>query len=408
MPNKSEPSSSNGMSPPFLGYGRQNIDRADIDAVLEVLKSDFLTQGPVVERFEAALAERVGARHAVAVSSGTAALHVACLAAGIGPGDVGLTSAITFAASANCLIYAGAKAALVDIDPKSLGMSPAALGDALNDAPETKVVIPVHLAGLPYAAADIRKVAGDRTTIEDAAHALGGSYACGKPVGGCPDSDLTIFSFHPVKQITTGEGGAILTNNPELARRAKLLRNHGIEHDARHFIGGETKEDGQIKPWLGEQQMLGFNYRMSDVAAALGLSQLQKLDRFLHRRRAIARRYDEAFTGLAATHLLQSAREDRARSAHHLYIAWFDFDAMRTTRTAFMTRLRERGIGTQVHYIPVYRHPFHAQRSTAKDGSFPHAEQYYRGCLSLPLHPGLTDEEVERVITEISRFATAA
>jgi len=396
------------MSARFLGYGRQNIDRTDIDAVVAVLEGDFLTQGPVLERFEAALAERVDAQHAVAVSSGTAALHIACLAAEVGPGDLGLTSAITFAASANCLIYTGAKAALVDIDPISLGMSPAALAQVLEGAPNTKVVIPVHLAGLAHATADIRKIAHGRIVVEDAAHALGGAYSCGKAVGGCAYSDLTIFSFHPVKQITTGEGGAILTNDPELARRAKLLRNHGIEHDATHFIGSETKENGRIKPWLGEQQMLGFNYRMTDIAAALGLSQLQKLDRFLERRRAIARRYDEAFAGLSPVRPLQSAPEARARSAHHLYIVWFDFDAMRTTRTAFMTKLRECGIGTQVHYIPVYRHPFHARSGMGKDRPFPHAEHYYRGCLSLPLHPGLTDEEVERVIAEVSHLVTAA
>ena len=395
------------MSARFLGYGRQNIDRADIDAVVAVLESDFLSQGPIVERFEAALAERVGARYAVAVSSGTAALHIACLAAGFGHDDLGLTSAITFAASVNCLIYAGGKAVLADIDPTSLGMSPTAVARALQQVPTTKVIIPVHLAGLAVPTAEIRKVADGRIIIEDAAHALGGRYPCGKTVGSCAYSDLTIFSFHPVKQITTGEGGAILTNDPELARRAKLLRNHGIEHDSKHFIGAETKEDGRIKPWLSEQQMLGFNYRMTDIAAALGLSQLQKLDRFLERRRAIVRRYDEAFADLSPIRPLQSTPAARARSAHHLYIAWFDFDAMRTTRTAFMTKLRERGIGTQVHYMPVYRHPFHAQCGPPQHGSFIHAEHYYRGCLSLPLHPGLTDEEVERVVAEIGRLIVA-
>jgi perosamine synthetase len=395
------------MSERFLGYGRQNIDRADIDAVVAVLESDFLTQGPFVERFEAALAERVGARYAIAVSSGTAGLHVACLAAGLGLGDLGLTSAVTFAASANCLIYAGAKAGLVDIDRTSLGMSLSALAQLLQLVPAAKVVIPVHLAGLADATAEIRKLAGGRIIIEDAAHALGGDYPCGKAVGGCAYSDLTVFSFHPVKQITTGEGGAILTDDPELARRARLLRNHGIEHDPRNFIGTETSEEGRIKPWLGQQQMLGFNYRMTDIAAALGLSQLQKLDRFLERRRAIVRRYDEAFAGLSCVRPLQSTPGARARSAHHLYIAWFDFEAMRTTRTAFMIKLRERGIGTQVHYMPVYRHPFHARRGADQDSSFPHAEHYYRGCLSLPLHPGLTDEEVEKVIAEINRLIAA-
>jgi dTDP-4-amino-4,6-dideoxygalactose transaminase len=287
-------------------------------------------------------------------------------------------------------------------------MSPTAAAHGLQHAPETAVIIPVHLAGLAESTAELRRVADSRIVIEDASHALGGNYPCGKVVGGCAYSELTVFSFHPVKPITTGEGGAILTNDPELARRARLLRNHGIEHDPKRFVGTETKEDGRIKPWLGEQQMLGYNYRMTDIAAALGLSQLQKLDRFLERRRAIARRYDEVFAGLSPLSPLQSTPASRARSAHHLYIAWFNFDAMRTTRTAFMTKLRERGIGAQVHYMPVYRHPFHAQCGPGQHRSFPHAEHYYRGCLSLPLHPGLTDEEVERVIAEVSRLVAAA
>jgi perosamine synthetase len=396
------------MSARFLGYGRQSIDHADIEAVVAALESDFLTQGPQVEKFEAALAERVGARHAVAVSSGTAALHIACLAAGIGPGDLGLTSAITFAASANCLIYAGGDAEFVDIDSATLGMFVPMLAQALKTAPSAKAIIPVHMAGLAHAAAEIRKLAAGRIVIEDAAHALGGSYPCSKAVGSCAYSDLTILSFHPVKQITTGEGGAVLTNDPELARRLKLLRSHGIEREPAHFVGGDTQEDGRAKPWLGQQQMLGFNYRMTDIAAALGLSQLKKLDHFLERRRAIARRYDEAFAKLSPIRLVQSAPAERARSGHHLYIAVFDFDAMRTTRTTFMAKLAERGVGSQVHYMPVYHHPFHARRTQIDRSQFPQAEHYYRGCLSLPLHPGLTDEEVERVITVVTDVVSAA
>jgi UDP-4-amino-4,6-dideoxy-N-acetyl-beta-L-altrosamine transaminase len=396
------------MSGRFLGYGRQSIDRADIDAVVATLESDFLTQGPQVERFEAALAERVGARHAVAVNSGTAALHIACLAAGIGPGDLGLTSAITFAASANCLIYAGGDAEFVDIDAATLGISVPALAQALKAAPSAKAIIPVHMAGLAHAAAEICKLAEGRIIIEDAAHAVGGLYSCGKPVGSCAYSNLAVFSFHPVKQMTTGEGGAVLTNDPELARRLKLLRSHGIEHEPTRFVGTDTQEDGHYKPWLGQQHMLGFNYRMTDIAAALGLSQLKKLDRFLERRRAIARRYDDAFAKLPPIRLLQSAPAERARSAHHLYIVWFDFGAMRTTRTAVMTKLAERGVGSQVHYMPVYHHPLHAQRINVDRNRFPNSEHYYHGCLSLPLHPGLTDEEVERVITAVSDLVNAA
>jgi perosamine synthetase len=395
------------MSGRFLGYGRQNIDRSDIDAVVATLESDFLTQGPLVERFEATLAERVGVRYAIVVSSGTAALHIACLAAGLGPGDRGLTSAITFVASANCLIYAGCDVSFVDIDADALGISPAALSRALAAYPETKALIPVHLAGLAHAAQHIQTMAQGRIIIEDAAHALGGRYPSGKSIGCCVYSDLAVFSFHPVKQITTGEGGAIVTNDAELARQCRLLRSHGIERDPERFVGSNLIEDGRMKPWLGQQQVLGFNYRMTDIQAALGLSQLGKLDRFLARRREIARRYDEAFARLPGLRLPQSLLEQRQRSAHHLYIIIVDFDALRTTRTRFMAELAKRGVGSQVHYMPVYHHPYHARRCPIEPVNFAEAERYYQGCLSLPLHPGLTDEEVEHVVAMVGEVARA-
>lgn len=389
----------------FLGYGHQTIDGADIEAVVRALESDFLTQGPAVERFEAALAERCGVKHAVAVSSGGAALHVATLAAGIGSGDLGITSAITFAASANCLMYAGAEAAFADIDRRALGMSPSALQRSLAAAPEAKVVIPVHMGGLPHAIAEIKAVAGNRTIIEDAAHSLGATYPSGEPVGSCAYSVMTILSFHPVKLITSGEGGAVLTNDAELARYMRLLRSYGIERDAQRFVGLDTHEDGRPKPWLGEQQILGFNYRMTDIQAALGLSQLCKLDRFLRRRREIAARYDEAFGRLKTIDLPQSSPDERARSGLHLYILLVDFAALKKTRTAFMGELAKSGVGSQVHYIPVYRHPYIAKRRPVDGEEFPEAERYYSACLSIPLSPGLTDEEVERVVTTITKAA---
>lgn len=395
------------MPSPVLGYGRQSIDQSDIDAVVSVLRGDFLTQGPAVERFEGALAERVGARHAVAVSSGTAGLHIACLAAGLGPGDRGLTAAVTFAASSNCLLYAGAETEFIDIDRDALCMAPAALEKRLASVPDTKAIIPVHFAGLAHASAEIRGLAKGRVVIEDAAHAIGGKYAGGKPVG-CGDfSDMSVFSFHPVKTITTGEGGAVVTNDDELARRLRAFRSHGIERDPARFSSSETREGGRVMPWRYEQQMLGFNYRMTDFQAALGLSQLGKLDRFLERRRAIARRYDEAFSKLPHLRLSQSAPRDRARSGHHLYVALFDFRAMRITRTAFMTKLREHGIGSQVHYIPVYRHPYYAKRYGLMPAAFPEAENYYSGCLSLPFYPALTDEDVEHVVATVTKAVTA-
>jgi UDP-4-amino-4,6-dideoxy-N-acetyl-beta-L-altrosamine transaminase len=388
---------------PFLGYGRQSIDDADINAVVDVLRSDFLTQGPAVEKFEAALAERTGARYAVSVSNGTAALHLACLAADVGHGDLGLTSAITFAASANCIRYVGGEPGFVDIDRTSLGMSLDGLKLALDRAPRTKVVIPVHLAGLAEESAGIRDAANGKTVIEDAAHSLGGQYACGKPVGCGAYSDMTTLSFHPVKTITTGEGGAILTNNEELARRLRRLRSHGIERDAPRFIGKDFFEGNAVKPWYYEQQELGFNYRMTDIQAALGFSQLSKLDRFVARRREIAARYDEAFADLPSVELPQSLPEQRARSAHHLYILLIDFEALNTTRSAMMWKLRDCGIGTQVHYIPVYRLPDYANNFPVDAEQYPAAERYYAACLSIPMHPGLTDEDVEYVIDNIKQ-----
>jgi len=389
-----------------LGYGRQCIDQSDIDAVVAVLTSDFLTQGPCVERFEAALAERCGARYAVAVSNGTAALHVACLAAGIGPGCRGVTAAITFAASANCLLYAGADVEFADIDPNTLCVPPAALEHVLAERKDVGAVIPVHFGGLASASREIRALAKDQIVIEDAAHALGGSYACGKPVGCGAYSDMAIFSFHAVKTITTGEGGAIVTNDLGLAKRLRMLRSHGIERDASNFTGANTHENGRNKPWLYEQQMLGFNYRLTDFQAALGLSQLGKLDRFLHRRREIAGRYDEAFSRLPHVGLPQSLPQDRMRSGHHLYVVLIDFESMGTTRTALMAQLREKGIGSQVHYIPVYRHPYYIERYGAQEDSFAEAERYYRRCLSLPLYPGLSDEDVERVIAAVTEVVS--
>lgn len=382
----------------FLGYGRQLIDDEDVAAVTKVLRGDYLTQGPVVERFEHALAERVGAKYAVAVNSGTAALHIACLATGLKPGQAGITSALTFIASANAIVYSGADVALADIDRDALGISGKTVSEALKNKQSCKVVIPVHFAGLAFDSSELRKVAGNRVIIEDACHSLGGSYADGKPVGSCAYADMSTFSFHPVKSITTGEGGAITTNNEDTYKTLLRLRNHGIERDASKF-----ENSGESDPWYYEQQELGFNYRMSDIQAALGMSQLARLDNFVSRRREIATHYDKAFADLNNVRIAQSAPIYRARSSHHLYTVCINYNALGTTRAVIMERLRESKIGSQVHYIPVYKHPFYQKRDIGKASDFPVTEDHYNECLSLPIHTGLSDEEVERVVDAFCR-----
>lgn len=387
---------------PMLGYGRQVVEDDDIAAVISALRSDYLTSGPVVQRFEAALAERAGARYAVAVSNGTAALHVACLAAGMEPGKTGLTQALTFVASANSMLYCGADALLGDVDKDTLTLSPAAIREALAARADISLVMPVHFAGLAASSAEIRAAAGTRTVIEDACHAFGGSYADGRPIGCGAYADMSVFSFHPVKPVTTGEGGAIVTNDAGLYKRLKLFREHGIERSAELFAdAGQATEAGEAAPWYYEQQVLGFNYRLTEIQAALGLSQIAKLERFLRRRREIALHYDAALRGIPALSLPQSKPEERRRSGLHLYCIHVDFAALGTTRTAFMAALRQHGIGSQVHYIPVYRQPFHRERMKLPIEKFPNTEAHYRECLSIPLHPGLTDEDVERVIAGV-------
>ena len=386
-----------------LNYGRHLVDRDDIDAVVEVLSSDFLTQGPVVERFEAAVAERTGARYAVAVSSGTAALHVACLAAGVEPGSLGVTSAITFSATANAVLYCGGDIRLLDIDPDTLAMTADGLGAALKRTPEIEVVLPVHMAGYAADMAALRKVAGDRTIIEDASHALGGFYADGSAVGCCRHTDMTVFSFHPVKPVTSGEGGMITTNDRDLYDLLRLYRNHGMQRNPDLW---ENKEQGfpdgdQPAPWYQEQQYLGFNYRMSDIHAAIGLSQLSKLDHFVTRRREIVARYDDTLARIPGISAYQAAAAQRAQSAHHIYIAKIAFEALGLSRSTFIRRLHELRIGTQVHYLPIYRQPFYARRLGLAPDVFPESESYYASCLSLPLFPDMGDDEVEYVIDAV-------
>jgi UDP-4-amino-4,6-dideoxy-N-acetyl-beta-L-altrosamine transaminase len=373
-----------------IPYGRQSLDAADIKAVTDVLEGDWLTQGPAVERFEEAVAAACDVPHAVAFSSGTAALHAAAFAAGVGPGDDVLTSAITFAASANCAAYLGARPRFADIDPATLNVSPATVSAGLT--PETKVVIPVHFAGLPAPVAEIREAAGDGVTvIEDAAHALG-ARAGDEPVGSCRNADMAIFSFHPVKTITSGEGGMVTTRDEELRDRMRMFRNHGFALDPASL---ERVADG---PWYREQQELGFNYRLSDIHSALGASQTAKLGEFVDRRNEVAARYREAFAGVDWLELPPEA-PDGSLHAYHLFVIRHSGGA--EARRSLFDFLQSRDIRVQVHYLPVYRNPWYERTYGYEQGLCPEAETYYESSISLPCFPALTDAEQDEVIAAV-------
>jgi perosamine synthetase len=356
-----------------------------------VLNGDWLTQGPAVGAFEEALAESCGARRAVAVSSGTAALHLACLAAGVGPGDFGITSPITFVASANCVAYCGGIPGFADIDSNTACLDAAAL-EAVCGRRTPKVVIPVDFAGQPADLPAIQAVARRHgaLVIEDAAHSLGASYEHDGRwyrTGSCAHADLAILSFHPVKHITTGEGGAVLTNSPELYAKLQRLRTHGITRDGALL----TRNDG---PWYYEQHDLGYNYRITDIQCALGMSQLRKLSRFVQRRRALVERYREALADLAGD-LTLLLEEPGKRSSYHLLVAQIQGGAERRRRV--FEALAARNIRCQVHYIPVHLQPWYQEHVGTCEGDFPRAEAFYDGCLSLPLFPAMADSDVDRV-----------
>lgn len=377
----------------MIPYGRQDIDADDIAAVEAVLRSDFLTQGPAVPAFEQALAQRVGVPHAVAVSSATAALHLSCLALGLGPGDALWTSPNTFVASANCARYCGADVDFVDIDPRTYNLSVERLAERLVRAERErrlpKIVVVVHFAGQPAPMAEIAALAqhyGFRV-IEDAAHALGAEDQQ-RAIGACTYSDATILSFHPVKIITSGEGGAITTRDTVLAERLSQLRSHGITRDPQQMQG---VSDG---PWYYEQTALGFHYRLTDLQAALGRSQLCRLDGFLARRRELAARYDRLLDGLP---LLRPWQDPQRRSAWHLYVV----QLLRHPRPAVFEQLRAAGIGVNVHYIPVHLQPYYRALGFGP-GDFPDAEAYYARALTLPLHPRLSDAEQDRVVAALA------
>lgn len=386
----------------MIPYGRQEITQADIDTVVEVLRSDFLTQGPMVPRFEKAVADYCGAQHAVAVNSATSALHIACLALGLGPGDRLWTSPITFVASANCGLYCGAEVDFVDIDPRTYNLCPKALERKLVEAEQQgrlpKIVVPVHLCGQPCDMQAIHALSqrfGFRI-IEDASHAIGGKYR-GEPIGNGRYSDITIFSFHPVKIITTAEGGMALTNDAELAERMALLRSHGITRDPAQMTHAP---DG---PWYYQQIDLGFNYRMTELQAALGVSQMQRLDDYVSRRHALARRYDEQLADLPVT--LPWQHPD-SYSGLHLHVIRLKLDQIDRTHREVFEALREQGIGVNLHYIPVHTQPYY-QRMGFKAGDFPEAERYYAEAISLPMYPAMTTAQQDQVITALSKALRA-
>jgi len=385
----------------MIPYGRQDITQADIDAVVQVLRSDFLTQGPLVPRFEKKLASYCGASHSVAVNSATSALHIACLALGLQEGDWLWTTPMTFVASANCALYCGAQVDFVDIDPHTWNLSPNALEQKLIIAEREnrlpKIVVPVHLSGRSCDMQTIHALSqryGFRI-IEDASHAIGARYR-NEPVGNCRFSDITVFSFHPVKIITTAEGGAALTNQAALAEKMVLLRSHGITREPQHMV---NIPDG---PWYYEQTALGFNYRMTELQAALGESQMDRLDAYVAKRHEISLRYDSLLAELP----VQTPAWDEDYSALHLYVIRLRLDRIERKHRDVFATLRQRGVAANLHYIPVHIHPYYRQMGFAP-GNFVEAERYYREAISLPMYPGLSEEDVKHVVESL-KVAIAA
>ncbi|MGI5172137.1 UDP-4-amino-4,6-dideoxy-N-acetyl-beta-L-altrosamine transaminase [Treponema sp. OMZ 840] len=379
----------------MIQYGHQYIDDNDIQAVIDVLKSDFLTQGPAVSRFENKIREITGARYCVAVSNATAGLHIAVAALNLSENSEGITSPNTFLASANCLVYNNLIPVFADINPDTYNIEPDEIEKKITS--NTEVIIPVHFAGLACDMGRIKNIADDHNikVIEDAAHAIGSRYADGTPVGNCTYSDMTVFSFHPVKTITTGEGGAITTNDESLYKRLLELRSHGMTKDTELL----TQNPG---PWYYEMHSLGFNYRMTDIQAALGYSQLLKLQQFRERRQSIVNRYNKAFDGIPYVKLPYRTFEQV--SCFHLYVLQIDFEKLGTVRKEFMKKLTDKGIGTQVHYIPVHTQPYYKTHYGYKIGDYPIAERYYQKALSLPLYPAMSDDDVQKVIDAVKEL----
>ena len=374
----------------LLPYGHQWIDDEDIASVVQVLKTDWITQGPNIDEFETKIAEYCGAQYAVAVCNGTAALHAACAAAGISQGDEAITTPITFAATANAITYCSGKPVFADIREDTLNIDCAEIERKLS--PRTKAILPVDFAGHPADLDEIRAIAQEKglTIIEDASHALGAEYK-GHKIGSL--ADMTVFSFHPVKHITTGEGGMILTDNEEFYEKLKIFRHHGI-----------VKDSLDKGPWYYEIYAPGHNFRITDFQCALGISQLKKLDRFVERRREIASRYNEAFSKIEE--VIIPFEEDSAKAAYHIYVIQLRTELLKVGRKEIFEALRAENIGVNVHYIPLHLHPFYQRQFGYKKGDYPKAERYYERAITLPIFPKMTDEDVDDVIEAVEKVIT--
>lgn len=386
----------------FIPYGRHTISDEDIQAVVDVLRSDYLTQGPAVPAFEKSISDYCGVEHAVAVNSATSALHIACLALGVGPGDIVWTTPTTFVASANCALYCGATVDFVDIDPRTYNLSvdrlaeKLAIAEAGNKLP--KVVIPVHLCGQPCDMAGIHALSQQYgfKIIEDASHAIGARYK-DEPVGNCRYSEITVFSFHPVKIITSGEGGMAVSNDSLVARKLRHLRSHGITSDVADMHSRPSKEI-----WNYQQISLGFNYRMTDIHAVLGLSQMQQLDEFVAKRNAIAKHYDQMLSGLP---VVNQFIDPDGYSSFHLYVVRLKLDEIGKTQRQVYGALHDSNIGVNLHYIPVYRQPYY-EAMGFKAGYCPESERYYSEAISLPMYPGLDQAQHERVVSVLGSIVS--
>ena len=388
----------------MIPYGKHFIDEEDVQAVVNVLRSGTLTQGPTVEAFEKAIANYVGVKYAVAVSSCTAALHLSALAAGVGPANTLITSPISFVSSANAGLYTGAQVAFADIEPSTINICPQALKESLKRNPNTRVIIPVHFAGLPCDMSAIKAIADQSGAdiIEDSAHALGARYADGKRVGSCAYSLMTVFSFHPVKAIAGGEGGMITTNDEAIYRKLLRLRSHGINKLDDSFELPDLAQTNYVSnPWYYEMQELGFHYRITDIQCALALSQFKKIEKFIDFRREIVKDYDTAFKDMRNCRPAQS--DGRDRSGHHLYVLRINFDSIGMSRAELMNKLRSRGIGSQVHYIPIPMQPYY-RRLGHKYEDYPNALKYYKETLSIGLYYNLIEEHKKSIISAVQEF----